>query len=100
MAVVGCIWFIYVFLYQTQFQSYQKVIVALVLTGNNWSNDDVVNYIIVSYVVLYTNLRTVLLVCDSLCNSRASVHTAVCLPYVRGLEPVYVRRYACHTYVD
>ena len=39
-------------------------------------------------------------VSDSLCYSRASVHTAVCLPYVRGLEPVYVRRYACHTYMD
>ena len=31
---------------------------------------------------------------DSLCYSRASVPTAVCLPYVRGLEPVYVRSYA------
>ena len=39
-------------------------------------------------------------VLDSLCYSRASVHTVVCLPYVRGLEPVCVRRYACHTYVD
>ena len=37
---------------------------------------------------------------DSLCYSRASVHTAVCLLYVRGLEPVCVRRYACRTYVD
>ena len=37
---------------------------------------------------------------DSLCYPRASVHTSVCLPYVRGLEPVYVRRYVCHTYVD
>ena len=37
---------------------------------------------------------------DSLCYFRASVHPAVCLPYVRGLEPVCVRRSACRTYVD
>ena len=37
---------------------------------------------------------------DSLCYSRASVRPVVCLPYVRGLEPVCVRRSACRTYVD
>ena len=37
---------------------------------------------------------------DNLCYSRASVHTAVSLPYVRGLEPVCIHHYACRTYVD
>ena len=56
--------------------------------------------IVLSDENIYRPTVSAYVIIDSLCYSRASVHTAVCLPYVRGLEPVCVRRYACHTYVD
>ena len=49
-------------LYQTQFQSYRNVVVAHILTGNGQRNGTVVSYIIGSYVVVESDLRTVLLV--------------------------------------
>ena len=56
-------------LYQTKVQSYQNVffVVAHTLTGNSRRNGIVVNYIIISSVVLDADLRTVLIVWMALC---------------------------------
>ena len=53
-------------LYKIQVQSYQNIVVALVLTGNCQINGAIVNYIIGSSIVVEFDLRTVLLVCMAL----------------------------------
>ena len=69
----GCCWanlaHLYI-LYQTQVQSYRKIVVAHVRTGNVQWNGAVVNYIIGSSIIVDAELRTVLLVWMALSSHR------------------------------
>ena len=88
MAVVGCIWFIYIFLYQTQVQSYQKFVVALVLTVNGQRDGTVVNYIIGLSVVVDSDLRNFLLALVDLSYHRLTVPSITAgRGLVHGLKP-------------